>query len=142
MKTGSDVQSGSFPTTLRELRMLRGLSTTEAAYRIGVQQSTLVRLEQSQSRGTASQETIQRCAAALGFEYVYRFEPIEGSVVASVPQQSARRNPPQTVRRGSVGAVLEAREIAAARKLTGVQRMRRALEMSDLSRKLACLKQS
>jgi transcriptional regulator with XRE-family HTH domain len=62
-------------TSLTHLRDALGLTTDQIATRLGVAQSTVVRAEQSEKRGTISVDLLKRFASALGMTLEYKFVP-------------------------------------------------------------------
>ena len=107
------------------------LSTTQLAHRLGVQQSTVVRLEQSEKRGAVTLNSLRKAAEALGCELVYAFVPD-----TSVPGKSRQRSQKPRRRTSQLADQLTTSEIKLARKLSAAQRMRRAFQLSDFARKL------
>ena len=112
------------------------LSTTQLAHRLGVQQSTVVRLEQSEKRGAVTLNSLRKAAEALGCELVYAFVPNKSvSGKARQRSQTPRRQKPRR-RTSQFADQLATSEIKLARKLSAAQRMRRAFQLSDFARKL------
>lgn len=61
------------------------MSPSELARKLGVAQSTLTRLEQSEMNGTISMQSLRRAANVLGCDVVYAFvlrQPLDVSVRA------------------------------------------------------------
>ncbi len=116
------------------------LSTTELSYRLGVSQSTVVRMEQSEARGVISLQTLARAAAALGYRLEYQFVPV-GKVRSKSSYHGLRRLGQGTdIRRASgVAEGMREEENAINESLTVTERIVRACELSDYQRKL-CFK--
>jgi predicted DNA-binding mobile mystery protein A len=73
---------------LRAVREALGMSSRDLAARMGVAESTVVRLETSEREGTAQLNSLRRAADALGCDLVYAVvprRPLEDTV-----QQQAR----------------------------------------------------
>lgn len=115
-------------STLGALRTALGLSTTQIAARLGVHQSTFVRLEQSEARGAASLSTLKNAANALGFDLHYEFVPH-----AELQAPKGRRT---RVRPSAVASELDAREITYARQQSPMERILRSCEITDTVRVL------
>lgn len=62
-------------SSLTHLREALGLTTDQIATRLSVAQSTVVRAEQSEKRGTISIALLKRFASALGMSLEYKFVP-------------------------------------------------------------------
>ena len=62
---------------IRSTRKLHGLSSSQLAYKLGVSQSTVIRYEQSEKKGTISINTLKKLALALGYQLEYQLRPIE-----------------------------------------------------------------
>ena len=63
-------------SAIRQRRIELGMSTTELAYLLGRSQSTLVRLEQSESEGRISLASLGRVAEALGCKLDYKLQRV------------------------------------------------------------------
>lgn len=60
---------------IRAIREALGMSTTELAERMGLSQSRVVRIEQSEVEGRLNMETLERAADALGCRLFYALVP-------------------------------------------------------------------
>lgn len=126
MSTNNEILS-----LIRQARLAQGLSTTQLAYRLGVHQSTAVRLESSEKRGAITLQLLKRAAAALHCTLRYSFEPLKGT-------RSLSHNTAGKRGRGSrLSAKLRKEDIAVAKKLSGVSRIKRACQLSDFARRLS-----
>lgn len=68
---------------LRAIRQALGMSTTDLAARLGVNQTTAARIEANERSGRVQLDTLARAADALGCDLVYALiprEPLETSV--------------------------------------------------------------
>lgn len=75
---------------IREIREALEMSSYQLADRIGVSQSTVMDLENSERNGTISLNSLERAAAALGCKLVYALVP-ESSLEQIVAEQSQLR---------------------------------------------------
>ena len=128
MKGDSETKS-----LIRKKRIELGLSTTQLAHRLGVVQSTVVRLEGSEERGAITLGSLRKAADALNCELNYRLVDKSGRKRGGRRRKSAslkRRRPSR------VAGELLGDNRRAASKLTAEQRLRRALELSDFMRKV------
>ncbi len=77
---------------LRALREALGMSTTQLAQRMGIQQSGVTLLEQREVSKKVSLETLERAAKALNCELVYALVPKESleKIVDDQARASAR----------------------------------------------------
>jgi predicted DNA-binding mobile mystery protein A len=60
---------------IREIRQALGMSSTQLAQRMGVHQSTVIRMEESEKDETISIDTLNRAARALGCKLLYALVP-------------------------------------------------------------------
>jgi predicted DNA-binding mobile mystery protein A len=60
---------------IKAVREALGMTTAQLAKRLNVKQPTVVRLEQSEAKGTIELATLRRVAAALDCTLVYAFVP-------------------------------------------------------------------
>ena len=120
---------------LKEKRTALGMSTTQLAHRLGVAQSTVVRLEQSEERGTISLESLQRVAGALGCSLTYDLKPLPGYTA----NRDARKVVNVRGRKFSpLAEDLRTRETILVRASSPSQRFKRGIELSDFARRLRC----
>lgn len=78
---------------VRAIRDALGMSGPELASRMGVSQSTVVDIEQSEMHGTVKIDTLRRAADALGCEVVYFLVPrttLEDAVQAQARRKAGR----------------------------------------------------
>lgn len=122
---------------LRKARERVGMTTAQLAQRLGVNQSTVVRFEQSEVKGTVSLQTLERVATVLQHRLVYSLTVdagLKGSRTAKVSSKAREIS----AKRGSsdVAAQLRVEELEIFRSMGPEKRLRRALELSDFVRKL------
>ena len=75
---------------ISEIRRALMLTTTQLAKRVGIDQSTASRLEQSEVKNTITLESLERMAKALGCELRYVFVPAK-SLERTVFERAAQR---------------------------------------------------
>jgi transcriptional regulator with XRE-family HTH domain len=61
---------------LRTVRHVLGVPLAEVARELGVNRSVILRLEQSEERGTISLNSMERVASAMGCKFVYAIVPL------------------------------------------------------------------
>lgn len=117
---------------IRARRDALGVSATQLAYRLGVAQSTVVRLEQSERKQTISLASLRRAAKELGCELRYEF--VVSEQLGRIPAGRQRLKPAVSAqrRKSALGQALREDEMEAAGKMSGVERLKLALELSDL----------
>jgi transcriptional regulator with XRE-family HTH domain len=120
---------------LKEIRHERKLSSSQLAHRLGVSQSTYIRSEQSEAAGTISLNTLSRVAAALGSRLEYQLVPTE-RVKHKKAYLGVRRSSRQRSRKSLLQAQMKAHELKVSKNMSENARLRRACELSDLSRVL------
>ena len=125
-------------------RTAHGLSTTELSYRLGISQSSVVRLEQSEERETISLAALKRAAEALGCELAYKLVPKRELISddkREYPGLTRRRVGYQGRTKSGVNMKLEHEEVRANRGLSAEDRLKRAFALSDFTRELGqCFK--
>jgi predicted DNA-binding mobile mystery protein A len=84
---GLPVLNGS---CIREIREALGMSSTQLAQRMGVHQSTVIRMEESEKDETISIDTLNRAARALGCRLVYALVP-ETSLAQTIRDQAQHK---------------------------------------------------
>lgn len=72
---------------IRAIRDALGMSSTELAKRLGVDQSRVPRIEQGEVERSVTLDTMQRAAEAMGCRFVYALVPNK-SLEASVMEQA------------------------------------------------------
>ncbi|HEY1580450.1 MAG TPA: mobile mystery protein A [Terracidiphilus sp.] len=60
---------------IKAIREALGMTADQLARRLGVKQSAVIQLEQSEAKGSIELATLRRAAAALDCEFVYAFVP-------------------------------------------------------------------
>lgn len=78
---------------LRTLREALGMSSSDLAARMGVAQSTVVRLEANERAGTAQLDSLRSAAEALGCDLVYALvprRPLEDTVREQARKQATK----------------------------------------------------
>jgi predicted DNA-binding mobile mystery protein A len=76
---------------VRAVRDALGMSTRQLAGRMGVSQTSVVKLEQSEMSETVQLATLRRAADALNCDLVYALVPREGSLEQTVLTQARHR---------------------------------------------------
>lgn len=76
---------------VRAVRDALGMSTRQLAVRMGVSQTSVVKLEQSEVGETVQLATLRRAADALNCDLVYALVPREGSLEQTVLTQAQHR---------------------------------------------------
>lgn len=122
---------------IKKLRRELGLSTSQLAHKLGVSQSTALRLEQAEERGAITLLSLERAARALGARLDYRFiserrvsqgRKREPAGLARLPRYSARKK--------SINDRLLEHEARRNHYLSPEDRVRQACELSDLGMKI------
>lgn len=75
---------------IRAIRDALGMSSTELGRRMGVDQSRVTRIEQSELDGGLTLDTLERTAAALGCRLVYALVP-DDTLEAKVQQRAREK---------------------------------------------------
>lgn len=88
---------------IRAIREALGMRSQDLAARLGVEISTVTRLEQSEMAETAKLETMRRVAEELGCDFVYGF----------VPRQSLEERVQYRAREVAIGAVMRTQQTMA-----------------------------
>ena len=121
-------------SSLKEMRQKLGASGDQLAYRLGISQSSVVRLEQAEQRGGITLGKLREAAEALGCEVEYK---IRLKDTKKKKAQSRTRAKSKAKRAGSfVSEMHRAQEIALAQKLSPSNRLKQAFELSDFYKKL------
>ena len=115
-----------------------GLSTTEFAYRLGVSQSSALRLEQSENAEAISIASLKRAAKALGLKLAYKLIPTEkGS--SPRPRERTKGLPRVRVklrRKSETSQMLTDDTTKRAKSLSPLQRLAESCKLSDLAYEL------
>lgn len=120
---------------IQAARKKLGLSTTELAIRLGVSQSTAVRLEQSENAKSISLRSLERAARALGFHVRIALEPIDPGI--SAPKQRRRKRVRIERKVGSaIAKALDNEVMLYAASLSFNQRIEQVCALSDLGQEL------
>lgn len=112
---------------IRTMRERHGLTTTQFAYRLGVNQSTVIRLEQSEQRKAISLLSLERAAQALDCELEYLLVP--RNTKEHFPEKKSRRH-------SELNDEMSSHVLANAKRMSPKDRLRRAFELSDFAWKL------
>lgn len=117
---------------IAKMRNSLGLTTTAFANRLGVQQSTALRLEQSEARGSISLASLEKAAEALGCVLNYSLTSID-----KIPNKKEKKvRQTNQLQESNLGSEMKVQDLEQARNLSAEVRMKRALRLSDLIRKL------
>lgn len=118
-------------------RELLGLSTTEVAHRLGVSQSTVVRLEQSEAADTITLASLRKAAEALGCELDYVFRPMARVRKRREYPGLRRSRSAEFQREQSALSEAMARDVKKqALLLSPVERIEQTCSLSDLAKEL------
>jgi len=115
----------SLSPTIAHCRKHVGVTAAELAARLGITQSSVTRLEQSEARGAISIASLRKAAEVLGYELRYALHPISESSTSS-----------GTKRRGALGLAMSTEQVAAGASLSPEARVLRSFQLSDLIRQL------
>jgi transcriptional regulator with XRE-family HTH domain len=130
----------TFTSEIRRARARHGLSTTQVAHRLGTAQSSVVRMEKSESKGAISLSSLARVGAALGCRLEYRLVPDETQdrKESSNGYSGLPRLRPGSARltKSKVAEALRHEEVTALRSLTPEQRIMHACSLSDTVRSI------
>lgn len=119
---------------LRTIREKLKISTSELALRLGVSQSTAVRLQQSEAKGTISVNALKRMAAALGCRVEITFTlPAQ---TRTKEYHGLKRTSVSRGRKSALADALKEEERKLYSSLTAEERVLRACRLSDFSRRL------
>jgi transcriptional regulator with XRE-family HTH domain len=128
------------PTHLKQIRLQQKLSSSQLAHRLGVSQSTYIRSEQSEAAGSISLKTLSRVAAALGCRLEYQLVSLNDGKTKKVKPNNAylgvKRSSRQQGRRSSLQKQMKTHELEISKHMSESEKLRRACELSDLSRAL------
>jgi len=141
MKRANRNTDQKFESLIRSRRKALCLSLDQLAYRMGLQQSTVVRLEQSERRGRVTLESLRKAAKALNCKLELRLIPLESSVDNSEIEHLGemtvftKRSKIISSKRPSsqVADQLSAEQIELARGQTPSQRLNSLFQMSDFN---------
>ena len=126
--------------SLKEMRKKLGATTDQLAYRLGVAQSTVVRLEQSEERGSITLNKLREAAEALGCEVSYEIRLKADSPSQKKGEKKGEKKRPAKTADGRdysfAAAGHKEQDIAIAQQMSPTDRLKRALELSDFVRKL------
>jgi len=125
--------------SLKDIRSNMNLSTTQVSYLLGVNQSTVVRYEQSEMEKTISLATLEKYAESMGFQLKYSFSPkIKDRRDKKKNTKIKNENIDyQTRRNSAVSNKLKSSELDAIKKLGLAAKLNRAYELSVFLRKLS-----
>lgn len=108
-----------------------GIGTTALAHRLGVHQSSVVRLEQSEAAGSISLDSLRRAAAALGCALEYRLAPTLDEKLAPLKKRNLRSS--RRRRRSSVSDALAHEQASRVRSLSPSERILEACALSEIA---------
>lgn len=127
-------------SSLADNRIALGLSTTQLAHRLGISQSTVVRLEQSERAGTITLESLKRVADALGCTLEYSIRPSASVSRGKPPYKGLKRSRTQQLSRNrsksKVGEALSEEMIHRCRTLSPSEKIFQSCSLSDLAKEL------
>lgn len=126
---------------LKDIRNNMNLSTTQVSYLLGVNQSTVVRYEQSEKEKTISLATLEKYAESMGFQLKYSFSPkIKEKKDKDKKKNTKIKNEKidyQSRKNSAVSNKLKSSELDAIKKLDLAAKLNRAYELSVFLRKLS-----
>jgi transcriptional regulator with XRE-family HTH domain len=124
---------------IRHYRELYGLSSTQLSYRLGISQSSMSRLEKSEREGTITVASLKQAARALGCELEYRFVPKRNPPEDPSPYPGLKRSARLSEeRKGELSEELRIEERALYGAMRPEERLKRAFELSDFTKRLRC----
>lgn len=119
------------------------MSTSELAQRLGVSQSSVVRLEQSEASGGISLSSLQRAAQALGCDLEYTLRPTSKLKKKPYKGLTRIRGTFEARQKSPVGERLRRETERDSNRLSSAQRILQACRLSELSKELrACATRS
>lgn len=122
---------------IKDIRTGLKLSSTEFGHRLGVTQSTALRLEQSEQKGSITIHSLRRAAHALGCRLEYKLVPNAVQRVNKSYHGLRRISRSHASKTSSVlGERLKQDERNAAAMMTAEQRIIRACELADFTKSL------
>lgn len=122
---------------LKSTRLLAGLSTTEVAHRLGVSQSSVVRLEQSEEAESITLASLRRAAEAMGSKLEYRLAPPRSKRRESYLGLPRSRGKISDRRASAVGDILRGEVVEQSASLSPSGRIEHACLLSDLAYELS-----
>ena len=118
-----------------------GLSTTELSHRLGISQSSVVRLEQSEAAETITLASLKKVAEALGCTLNYTLTPLTKTKSKKAYYGMKRSRFSASMRSKSTLSEALRKDVERnSQRLSAVQRIEQACSLSDLTKELRCLK--
>ena len=121
---------------IKELRESLNLSTSELALRLGISQSSVVRLEQSAARGTISINTLEKAVKALGGELKVTLTVARKAKSKKAYRGLKRTHLPITKNTSRLAKAMKADEDNLTRAMSESERISRCFELSDFTKGL------
>lgn len=112
---------------LAKLRTSQGVTTAQLAGRLGVNQSTVVRVEQSALRRAISLSTLERYVGALGFEARITFRAMG----------KRRARPSAASRSRTLTELMQQDELERVKTMSPLERFEQALGLSEFAMELS-----
>ena len=106
---------------IKAVREALGMSTTQLALRMGLNQSRISRVENAEVDGNLKLSTMQNIAKGLGMEFVYGFIPKE--TLESLVREQARKIAIEKMKRLNHTMRLELQELSDAEKESALKDM-------------------
>lgn len=116
-------------------RSKRHLSTTELARRLGISQSSALRLEQSEQKGKITIDSLMRVAEALGYKLEYRFVSTLNDKIRRTKGVVRKRLSGKRTS-SKLSQSLKSASFTEALTLSPLERLSRACQLSDLGLEL------
>ena len=106
---------------IKAIREALGMSTTQLGQRVGIDQSRISRLENSEIDGNIKLSSLQKIARGLGMEFVYGFVP--RSTLEEMVSNQARKIAMERMKRLNHTMALELQELSDEDKRSALKDM-------------------
>ena len=121
---------------IREMRVSQKLSSTELSHRLGTSQSSVIRLEQSEERGSISLESLMRAAEALGCALEYTLVPERTAKETKSYSGLKRSSRKGEKRKGNLSLAMDRFAAEQFLDMKPLDKLRYAFELSDFAMRL------
>jgi len=121
--------------SLKEVREELGISTSELAIRLGKSQSTVVRLEKSEAKGTISLQSLRNIANALDCQIKILYRVSRAKKIKKYPGMK-RSTMGSKARSSLIAESMRKDEEKLSRLLTEEERIFQCLSLSEFARNL------
>lgn len=106
---------------IKAIREALGMSTTQLAKKVGIDQSRISRLENSETAGNIKLSSLQKIAHSLGMEFVYGFVPQAN--LEEIVREQARKIALERMTRLNHTMALELQELSKEDKRNALKNM-------------------